>query len=154
MVGASSARADGFTLIETLVVVTVLGILMAAGLPAFGEFVRNQRVKNASFDLYSTLVQARSEAISRNDRVTVTPATGGWANGWSITDAGGTLIRRQDAMSNLTITGPGSITYYGSGRLSAAVTPLQISATGATVTTRCVSIDLSGRPVSKAAACS
>ena len=54
--------AAGFTLPELLIVLTVLAVLMAAGLPSFGEFVRNQRLKTASFDLFSTLVMSRSEA--------------------------------------------------------------------------------------------
>ena len=29
-------------------------------MPSFGDFVRNQRLKTASFDLYSTLVHARA----------------------------------------------------------------------------------------------
>ena len=148
------ARAQrGFTLIETLVVVTVLAVMMAVGLPSFTDFMRNQRVKNASFDLLSTLVLARSEAISRNAAVTVAQTGGNWTNGWTVTDAGGTVIRSQEAISNITITGPASVVYRGNGRLSAALAPIQLTATGASVITRCITIDLSGRPVTKAAAC-
>jgi len=71
---AKSRNAAGFTLPELLIVLTVLAVLMAAGLPSFGEFVRNQRLKTASFDLFSTLVMSRSEAINRNASVTVTPS--------------------------------------------------------------------------------
>ena len=148
-------RMAGFTLAEILIVVTVLAVLAAAGIPAFAEFVRNQRVKTASFDLFSTLVYARSEAITRNATVTIAPVSAAWTNGWTVTDAGGTVIRTNGAVANMTITGPTNVVFRGSGRLNAASMPnFQLSATGSTVTTRCISIDLSGRPSTKAATCS
>lgn len=148
-------RSRGFTVPEILIVVTVLAVLLGAGIPAFAEFIRNQRVKSASFDLFSTLVQARSEAITRNANVTVAPVSSVWTNGWTVTDAGGTVIRTTDAVPNITISGPTSVVFRSSGRLNASTMPtFQLSATGSTVTTRCISIDLSGRPNTKAAACS
>ena len=146
--------ARGFTLAELLIVVTLLAVLLAAGAPSFAEFMRNQRVKTASFELFSTLVVARSEALARNASVTVAPAGGTWSNGWTITEPGGTVIREQEALPDVSITGPASVVYSGSGRLSAGVAPqFQLTAAGATVVSRCISIDLSGRPVSKAATC-
>ena len=149
----------GFTLPELLIVITVAGVMLAAGVPSFVEFIKNQRVKTASFDLFSSLVVARSEAITRNTSVTITPSsTANWANGWTISyvDAGGSTVtlRDQASMPNITITGPASVVYRGSGRLTGSTTPqFQLTATGSTVTTRCINVDLSGRPVSKAAAC-
>lgn len=146
--------AAGFTLPELLIVLTVLAVLMAAGLPSFGEFVRNQRLKTASFDLFSTLVLARSEAINRNASVTVTPAAGGWGGGWTVTATGGTVLRSQEAIPDVTIAGPGTVVYTGSGRLSGGATQqFQLTATGANVVNRCITIDLSGRPVTKATTC-
>src|SRR5205085_4951102 len=40
----------GFTLPELLIVVTVLAVMIAIGVPSFAEFIRNQRVKTASFE--------------------------------------------------------------------------------------------------------
>ncbi|HZN86573.1 MAG TPA: GspH/FimT family pseudopilin [Burkholderiales bacterium] len=146
--------AAGFTLPELLIVMTVLAILVAAGLPSFGEFVRNQRLKTASFDLFSTLVVARSEAINRNASVTLAPVVAGnWSGGWTVTAAGGTVIRSQEAIPDITIAGPDNLVYSGSGRLSGAVAQFSLTASGSNVVNRCISIDLSGRPVSKAAAC-
>ena len=83
----------GFTLPELLIVLTVMSVLLGIGIPSFIEFMRNQRVKTASFDLFSTLVHARSEAITRNATITVAPVSSAWTNGWTVTDAGGTVIR-------------------------------------------------------------
>lgn len=148
----------GFTLPELLIVVTVMGVLLAAGVPSFVEFIRNQRVKTASFDLFSSLVVARSEAITRNTNVTITPAsTANWANGWTITYVEGTAtvtLRDHSSMPNITISGPAAVVYRGSGRLSGTAVPqFQLTASGATVITRCITVDLSGRPVTKASAC-
>jgi len=57
-------------------------------------------------------------------------------------------------MPNLTITGPTNLVYRGSGRLSGTATPqFGLTASGTSVVSRCINVDLSGRPVSKAAAC-
>jgi type IV fimbrial biogenesis protein FimT len=147
----------GFTLPELLIVITILGVLMAAGLPSFGEFVRNQRVKTASFDLFSSLVLARNEAITRNASITMRASGGAWSNGWTVTytDEGGNVVpvRVQEAVPNVAIAGPvGDVVYQGSGRLTGAVS-FQLSSSGATVVTRCIRVDLSGRPHTKAASC-
>jgi len=146
--------ARGFTLPELLVVVTVLGVLLAAGVPQFGEFIRSQRVKTASFDLFSSLMLARSEAITRNAKVTVAPTGGVWTNGWTVTEPGGTVIRRQEGVPNVSISGPAAVVYGESGRLSAASSPaFELTAAGSHVVNRCIRIDLGGRPVSKATSC-
>jgi type IV fimbrial biogenesis protein FimT len=150
----ASRAARGFTLPELLVVVTVLGVLLAAGAPQLGDIMRNQRVKTASFDLFSSLVLARSEAITRNARVTVTPTSGAWSNGWTVTEPGGTLIHQQEAVPDIAISGPAAVVYVESGRLNAASWPeFEFTAQGAGVVHRCIRIDLSGRPVSKATPC-
>ncbi len=147
-------RAGGFTLPELLIIVTVLAVLLAAGAPQLGQFMRDQRVKTASFDLFSSLVLARSEAVTRNTRVTVAPTSGSWSDGWSVTEPGGTVIRRHEGIASISISGPASVVYAESGRLNAVARPeFELTAAGAGVVQRCIRIDLSGRPVSKAAAC-
>ena len=150
---AARATQGGFTITELMIVVAVASVLVAAALPSYNQFVRNQRVKTASFDLFSTLIQARSEAIVRNTSVTIAPTGGNWANGWTVTESGGTTIRNESAIANITLTGPTSVVYNGSGRLTAAVVPFELTATGSGITARCITLDLSGRPVSKAATC-
>jgi type IV fimbrial biogenesis protein FimT len=152
--GRARAAGRGFTLPEVLIVCAVLAVLLAAGAPHLGDFMRNQRVKTASFDLFSSLVLARSEAITRNTRVTVAPAGGSWANGWTITETGGQVLRRQEPVVDVSISGPATVVYVESGRLNAASWPeFHLTAPGQGVVQRCIRIDLSGRPVSKATPC-
>lgn len=145
----------GFTLIEAIVVVTILAILVAVAAPSFSTLIRAQRVKNTSFDIFSSLSHARSEAITRNSTVTVTPSGGNWGNGWTITEpATGTVLRTQEAVSGISITGPASVSYNGMGRLNAAAGPFSLTGTDLSASSlRCISIDLSGRPLVKTGAC-
>jgi type IV fimbrial biogenesis protein FimT len=146
-------RTAGFTIIELMIVVAVAGVLAVAALPSYNQFVRNQRVKTASFEVFTSLVQARSEAITRNAAVTMAPNSSNWAEGWTVKDAGGATLRNQEAITGITLTGPASVIYNGSGRLASASGSFQLSASGSSITTRCITVDLSGRPVTKAAAC-
>src|SRR4026208_2441362 len=109
-------RMRGFTRTELMIVVAVFGALVAVPLPNYNQFVRNQRVKNASFDVFSSLVLARSEAITRNTAVTLAPVPAGTGtSGWTVTCAGGTVLRRQEAIPCITITGPTNVVYRGTG---------------------------------------
>ncbi len=146
--------ARGFTLPELMVVVTVLGVLLSIGVPSFQSIIIGQRLKNASFEVYSALVLARSEAISRNAAVTITPTAGDWTNGWTVA-SGATVIRKQDTYPNITINGPLSIGFNAMGRTTgAAAQQISLTATGTSSPAfRCINIDLSGRPRTKNGTC-
>ncbi|TAK65675.1 MAG: prepilin-type N-terminal cleavage/methylation domain-containing protein [Betaproteobacteria bacterium] len=145
---------EGFTLIEILIVIAIVGILASIAAPSFNELIKSQRIKSMATDLNSSLTLARSEAIKRNKNVTMSPVTvGSWQDGWQIADpdfAGN--IEVHSAFTGLTATGPDSVIYRSSGRIAGAAPSFNISATGTTAQ-RCVSVDLSGRPYIKAAAC-
>lgn len=147
--GHMGQAARGFTIVELLITVTVLGILAAVALPSFGNFVRDQRVKTAISDVYATFIYARSEAIKRAADVQVVPnSTTNWAQGWTVKDSGGTSLKVQGGISDVAITGEaGTITYRRDGRLTAAVATFVLSSPGySSITARCLRIDPSGRP--------
>lgn len=149
-------RQKGFTLAELLIVVAITGILAALAAPAFSDLIKSQKVKSMATDINVSLMRARSEAVKRNRNVTMTPTTAGaWQDGWTIADPdnAGSNIEVRAATSGLTVTGPNSVTYLTSGRIQGNAAPsFDISAAG-TSTKSCVSVDLSGRPYVKAAAC-
>jgi len=150
----SLCRERGFTILETMVAVAVLAILVGLAAPGFREIILSQAVKTASFDLFSNLIAARSEAITRNTTVTVTPSGGNWANGWTITDSSGEVVRRQDPFAQVLIAGPGTITFNSAGRLTTGSTSISLFANGGKAAhNRCIEIDLGGRPATKKGAC-
>jgi len=142
----------GFTLVELLIVMTILSILLAVGVPSFQSFILGQRVKTAAYDVHAALTFARSEAIKRNANVVITPAGTGWKDGWTITTAAGATIGTQAAYTNLTFSGPNAITYGNDGRLTTAITPIEISTSPAS---RCatITVNISGLPNNKVVFC-
>lgn len=142
---ASGAR--GFTLVEVMFTLVILGILTAFALPEMSKFVKDQRVKAATQDVFATLLYARSEAIKRAADINVNPTATDWAGGWSV-KASGTNLKVQESIGGVTITGPASgvLVFRRDGRLSATVPVFVVSsATNNQVTARCVRIDPSGR---------
>lgn len=138
----------GFTIMELMVVVTVLGILISIAAPSFRSLTQSQQVKNASFELFSSLSLARSEAIKRNSNVTLTAVSYPDSEvGWVITSSGGETIRTQGALKGIVITSDATgVTYTRSGRATTSPTfQIDTSAT-ATANVRCISIELSGLP--------
>jgi type IV fimbrial biogenesis protein FimT len=152
----STTASLGFTLIELMVTLSVLVILLTIAVPSFREFVQAQRIKTASFELFSAITYARSEALKRNGDVTLSAATGGWGNGWSISAGGATLRTRAALDSSVAITASASsLTYGRDGRLTGSATTLQLAPNPSVgwISPRCISIDLSGRPNSKKGTC-
>jgi len=146
----------GFTLTEILIALVIIGILASLGAPAFNDLIKSQRIKSMATDINASLAFARSEAVKRNRNVTMTPiTTGAWQDGWRIADPdnAGNYLEVHDAFKGLTATGPDSLAYRSSGRIQGNVAPaFNISATGTTAS-RCVTVDLSGRPYVKDSAC-
>lgn len=152
----SPARAQrGLTLIELMVVVSLVAIVMGIGVPAFQGFIVGQRVKTASFDVAAALLLARSEAIKRNTIVSLNPAAGGWSGGWTIdfTVSGATTNVQTQVLNGvdvvLTPNGLASIDYPGTGRISTSP-KFQISS-GSSI--KCVSVGADGYPNTKSASC-
>src|SRR5947207_8578310 len=67
----SRVVAAGFTAIELLVVVSIVGVLAAIAGPSFAPLIASQRASSAATDLYVALATARSEATKRNADVTL-----------------------------------------------------------------------------------
>jgi type IV fimbrial biogenesis protein FimT len=97
MIPPMKSAVSGFTLIELLVAITVAGILAAIAIPAFNNFVMNDRDATQINSLAASLNYARSMAVKMNTQagVEVCPSSdgqtcnapaGGWAGGWVVLD--------------------------------------------------------------------
>lgn len=70
--------AKGFSLVELMVAMVIMGILLAVGASSFSTWVGNMRVRSAAEAIQSGLQLARTEAVRRNDliRFNLTSSTG------------------------------------------------------------------------------
>lgn len=148
----------GFTFIELMTVISVIGILLAISAPSFGQLLARQRVKTVASELITTLHKARNEAITRNTTVTLAAKTGGWQTGWEIRDPVTTTIVIEDRGPELasTISGPSSpssVTFQPSGRSTPGSSPIFLvtNTSASSSFYKCISLQLSGRPYMKEA---
>lgn len=70
-------RQEGFTLIEMIVVIAVIGIVSAIAIPNYLASLPEKRLKSAARDLHSNLQKARISAVKNNQKWAVTFDTGG-----------------------------------------------------------------------------
>lgn len=159
----------GFTLIELLITVVIVGILATFAYPSLLAIIQNNRLASEQQQLLGLLNLARSEAIHRNQVVTVahkSATAGDWSQGlqiYSDTDNGGntaydadtdTLVRDQAAAAfDIAIESSdagddGYISFRADGTLNeggAGVTLAICDSRGET-NGRQIQIGLSGRP--------
>jgi type IV fimbrial biogenesis protein FimT len=155
---ASRRIAPGFTLIEVLIVVAILGIIVSMGLPSMRDLIASTKVKTAANDTFASLNIARSEAVKRNAGVQVIPNnTSNWGAGWLVRVVGtNDNLQVQDPITgDVAVSGPNTnVRYRGDGRLVDANGAVLASAVAFTfiatgfnhIQMRCIKIDPSGRP--------
>jgi len=147
----------GFTLVEVVTVIAIMAILTGIGSAGFVWINQSTSIRGAAYDLVADLDYARSEAVKRNDDVTVQPINDDWRLGWQVV-VGGQVLRSRDALGAQIgfASAPAALTFDGGGRASlATVRNFQICPPqGASIPGRMVRIDPSGLSRSAKTACS
>lgn len=69
------ARSAGFSMIELMVVLTIVGIMLAAAIPNFARVSNRDKVMEVACDIQRTLTLARQKALAKRApyRVTIDP---------------------------------------------------------------------------------
>jgi len=60
----------GFSMIEVVITIAIMGILMAAAMPSIGDWIANTRVRSTAESIQNGLQRARMEAVRLNKPVT------------------------------------------------------------------------------------
>lgn len=148
----------GFTVIELLITIAVLGVLLSLAVPAFTNFINQQSVKKVAREFQAAVLQARSESVKRNGVVYLTSNGGDWADGWFVTtnaaadeisDCGGVVcfgVFAENQSFNATGIAATQVAFNRSGRPVAGPATLTFCDSGTTPAIKKyeVTIELSG----------
>jgi type IV fimbrial biogenesis protein FimT len=106
----------GFSLIELLIVVVILGVVAAIAAPNFQGTIENNRVNSAAEGMRDAIAVARTEAIRRGTSVWLEPdcTPASWSCGWKLMQNGASgtpeQIRTGDTPSAVDIALDGTAT--------------------------------------------
>jgi type IV fimbrial biogenesis protein FimT len=80
----SGHSAKGFSLIELMIVITILGIMIAMAQSSMTAYLANGRVRATAESIAGGIQLARQEAIRRNGRTLFQMVESGGASGWLV----------------------------------------------------------------------
>lgn len=141
--------AKGFSLVELLVTVSLVGILAAIAIPNFSSSIQNNKVETEVSDLQRALNYARLEAINRGVTVRIAPTSGtDWATELQVTLAtAATVLRKVPALSSgatLVVANVNAMDFNNLGGLSTPSSAVAMTYTRGSIT-KTVNVCLTGR---------
>lgn len=150
----NGSRGQGFTLVEMMVTVAILGILAMIALPSFDSFILTHMLHNYANDFAAAARLARSEALKRNtpvrlcmsaDGVTCT-SSGSWEQGWLVMTATNEVVRAWPATdSGYRVISAASLLTFQANGLGAGMSALVCRQSPAGDQERVVTVSTLGR---------
>lgn len=142
------SRQRGLTIIELMIGLTITAVILAIGVPSFGVWVQNTRVRNAADAIVNGINLARGEAVRRNTAVMFEVDSG---SGWVVSVGGNTIQERPaiDGSTDVNVapnTGATQVTFNGVGAV-VANDDASASLTQVDVTSNLVTESQGGRPL-------
>jgi len=116
-------QSRGFTIIELLLVVVILGVLLTLGFPSFRQVLLNYQIRALAESISNGLQVARANAVQRNENVQfILAADAAWV---VKTESAGTVIQTRPAAESSSVLTvdiePASatmVTFSGLGRVT------------------------------------
>lgn len=164
-------RISGFSLIELMIAIAIMGIVMAMAVPSIQTMMANQRMSAAGSEFVTTVMHARGEALKYGGfagvGVTLKAPSDDFSQGWcviivndpaspcSVTSPDGNVMRISSPPTDVSFqwvnpTTATALTFNRSGRLqspsvsSSIRIQLNNTISSGTGLSRCVNIDPSG----------
>lgn len=120
-----SKQFEGFTLVELIITLTVLGIFSAIAIPSFTNLVSNSRLQTTSNELASLLQYARSVSAQNNATYITCISSGIWTVKKGAACSSTADLRSYEVPANVSIVYTSNMlpmTFYSNGTTSASST--------------------------------
>ena len=132
-----SGQQSGFTLIELMIVLIIVGLVLGAGIPALQTRVANSQADRVADELKLDIAFARTQARVNATETGIYPHTNGWTTGWQVKQ--GTSVIRERGTTASPMIDSGTLT----GDFDTA-TPISFDRKGRAINTGKLTIKVSG----------
>lgn len=132
-------KTSGYTLLEMLVVLSIIGILATVAIPSFSTTIKQDRIIATANELMSVYKMARSEAVKRASIIELKNVRGKWQ---VILDSA-VLNEFENDKTGVVLTGLVKLTINPTGETQR--TDIQISDNDGDTSDRCLRIYVSGQ---------